>query len=48
MKRSLVGLVAALFILMSGASGLAQRPASSFDVIVVFKANASLEQFRGS
>jgi subtilisin family serine protease len=33
---------------MSGASGLAQRPASSFDVIVVFKANASLEQFRGN
>jgi subtilisin family serine protease len=48
MKRSLVGLVAALFVLMSGASGLAQRPASSFDVIVVFKANASLEQFRGN
>jgi len=48
MKRSLVGLVAALFVLMSGASGLAQRPASSFDVIVVFKANASFEQFRGN
>ena len=48
MKRSMVGLVAALFVLMSGASGLAQRPASSFDVIVVFKANASFEQFRGN
>jgi subtilisin family serine protease len=48
MKRSLVGLVAALFVLMSGASGLAQRPASSFDVIVVFKANANLEQYRGN
>src|SRR5687768_8366545 len=48
MKRSIVGFVAASFVLMSGASGLAQRPASSFDVIVVFKANASFEQFRGN
>jgi len=48
MKRSIVGFIAASFVLMSGVSGLAQRPASSFDVIVVFKANASLEQFRGN
>ena len=48
MKRSLIGLVAALSVLLSGATGFAQRPSSSFDVIVVFKQNASLEQFRGS
>ena len=48
MKRSMIGSVAALFVLMSGVSGFAQRPASSFDVIVVFKQNASFEQFRGS
>src|SRR5688572_6401051 len=48
MKRSMLGLVAASFVLMSGVSGLAQRPASSFDVIVVFKENASFEQFRGN
>jgi len=48
MKRSIVGFIAASFVLMSGVSGLAQRPASSFDVIVVFKANASVEQFRGN
>ena len=48
MKRSLIGLVAALFVLVSGMTGLAQRPASSFDVIVVFKANMSFDQFRGN
>jgi len=48
MKRSTIGSMAALFVLMSGVSGLAQRPASSFDVIVVFKSDVSFEQFRGN
>ena len=48
MGRTTVGLVTALFILVSGAAGFAQRPATTFPVIVVFKADAALNQFRGS
>src|SRR6185503_18809951 len=48
MTRNLTGAVVALFILISGVSGSAQRQASSFDVIVVFKKNAAVSQFRGN
>ena len=48
MTRNLTGLIAALFVLASGVSGLAQRQASSFDVIVVFKKDFNASQYKGS
>ncbi len=47
MARRMTGLVAVLFVLAYGVSGLAQRKPSSFDVIVVFKDGASMAQFKG-
>ena len=48
MGRTKVALLAAFFVLLSGVAGFAQRPATAFPVIVVFKADTSFEQFRGN
>jgi subtilisin family serine protease len=48
MRRVMVVLSAVVFVLASGSSGLAQRPAGLFPVIVVFRADAPVDQFRGS
>jgi subtilisin family serine protease len=48
MVRKLAGFAVVALTLAAGVSVLAQRPASTFPAIVVFKAGVSLEQFRGS
>jgi aqualysin 1 len=46
MHRATILLAVLVLILASGSSGIAQRPAATFPVIVVFRADAALDQFR--
>ena len=48
MRHILIGLAVAFAVLVSSSSGLAQRPTAAFDVIVVFKDDAPIDQFRNA